>query len=68
MWYIAIMSRRFRAMELALRDRLLRRLQQLSISFMIKLKVVDYKQKVMRDVEQVQVLGNYMGQTALKAS
>ena len=66
-WYMTHVSRCNRGAELQLRSALVRRLQQLSISFHSESESGRIQAKVLRDVEQVEQLGNQLLQMGLQS-
>ncbi len=66
-FYISLLSRSVRRMEKQLRSAVARRLQQLSIAFHDRTESGRLQIKVLRDVEQIQVMCMFLGEMGLSA-
>ncbi len=66
-FYVSLLSRAVRRMEKQLRSAVARRLQQLSIAFHDRTESGRLQIKVLRDVEQIQVMCMFLGEMGLSA-
>ena len=66
-FYVSLLSRSVRRMEKLLRSAVARRLQQLSIAFHDRTESGRLQIKVLRDVEQIQVMCMFLGEMGLSA-
>ncbi|MCU0857734.1 MAG: ABC transporter ATP-binding protein/permease, partial [Pontiellaceae bacterium] len=66
--YVYLVSRAIRRMEFRLRAALVTRLQQLSIAFHDRTESGRLQAKVLRDVEQIQMLTMFMGEAGMAAT
>lgn len=64
-YYVSLISRAIRRMEFRLRAALVTRLQQLSIAFHDRTESGRLQAKVLRDVEQIQMLSMFMGEAGM---